>query len=282
MWYYKTRKVPICEKRIGRRGKKVKINRFLVKLFVILAAFVAATNTSAQEGPRQRELNPSVDRTLSAQEITDLWSGNHRVPRRAIRATSTDDTEQVKVVIEVVGSDDNLKATCWFLTPPPAGSFVAFRVVLANGGVMPLTGYQIYGNDWLPYGVYPRVTDPGGLWIPGPVHFEAVIWNSSDWSTKYIGAYGSIWGEDLLTGPLQSAKVTQDGTAIDIAGAFGDSVTASIHGNYIPTEFLFYSPMTGQPVWRVNKNEKVLNDILTVCSNGECSTRNVYPAHLDN
>jgi hypothetical protein len=79
-----------------------------------------------------------------------------------------------------------------------------------------------------------------------------------------------------LTGPLDRADVSVDGTTIDITGYFQGTTLATINGQLVPMAVGF-STTTGASLGRIDIRDFYEGQKnLTVCSGGVCSTRVIY------
>jgi hypothetical protein len=211
-------------------------------------------------------LNDSA-RKLSEAQMNDLWA---KMPAGHKASISV---EQALATIEVTTAGENTLAVFQMLQPVPEGSFIAYRMTLPNGTIVPLSGYMVPGGQWASYlwnGSF------SGVWPSGWTLFEVIILNSKDGNVSYVSAYVPVFSCCVVPGPLQRVDVSQDGNTVEFTGPLGSDTIATLNGMQLMVS-LGYSVTTGLGTGRISTGNFGDGQMhLTVCSGGTCSTREIY------
>lgn len=267
----------IVLRQLFNRNLESKVKK-LVLLGLVALAFIIAIPASAQQ-----TLSSKTAQVLTASESAQVWDriGSHinhePVMSRGKRAAYSvfPGFTQANATIEVTTSGQNVRASFTTLTSVPENSFILFRMTLANGTMVQLEGFSVFSEGtWgseLWNGPFPNI------WPAGPTRFEVIIISSNSGELTYVSALALVHTCCLLTGPLTSADVSADGTAVNIAGFFQGFITATINGRPVPMSSMGFSPTTGEALNRIDISQAgIVQGTLAVCSGGECSSREIY------
>lgn len=254
--------------------KQMKINRFVfivISLTILAISAMARTQTSTS---KVRMLDESIATRLSAEETTDLWSrlDNHR------KETSTGPAiGQANATVQVTSLPYQ---TAWLVNFQSTinieqGSIISFRMVFPNGMLVPLSGFQMTGTYQV--GAYLWNGSFPGVWPSGLTKFEVIIVTPTG-NLSYVSGEVAFGLCCQLSGPVTGAMtVSPDGITIQATGFFSGLTIATINGMEVPI-VVSSSPTTGAWLATISNPFAFLQGqmIVTICSNGECSTRIVY------
>lgn len=241
-------------------------------MFLVIAVVMFPFSASASPMERSTKLKTE---TLDPINVAEAWSrvDSFNLAKKRKVATPEFGVEQANAVIEVTRSGQHVSTIFRSLDIVPAGSYVSSRYVLPNGVGTLLEGYTVQ-EDWqvsfeLWNGQFP------GVWQNGYTLFETIIVNSRDGSFTYTSAYVPVRVCCGLTGPLQKAEVLPDGS-INVSGNLYGRVVATVDNQPYPVA-LSYDANTGIPVGHISvPNYGAREMLLTLCSEGVCSTRHLY------
>lgn len=186
---------------------------------------------------------------------------------------------QADGVVEVVTSNDFVRASFVTTRPLVSGTTIAFQMRTPLGDIVSLsawrvetfgqnTEYSIYQNIWA--GSFPDI------YPSGDTVFEVLLVSPVGRVTAASGTASirSCCSPTLL----DRADVTADGTAVNITGQFSGLVVAMVSG--VPVDVVF--PATPSPKPTQIATVSLLKfggygqHTLTICSEGNCTSRVIY------
>jgi hypothetical protein len=233
------------------------------KIFAFALMVTSATFGQNLDLDKMEKLTPS--------QSAEMWSRLGKdVNRSAVNVA------QAQATIEVTTSKQGVVALFSSLVPLPIGSFVSFRITLPGGTVLPMQGYRINSDGFLVGATLWDGSFPGP-WIPGENIFEAMM-ESPGLAPTYVSASIPVRSCCSLSGPVQRADLSPDGSTINIVGdSFNEgAVVATVNGSQRPIAISF-SPTTGQAIGTIDVRNVIEGEkTLTVCAGGRCSTRVIY------
>lgn len=242
-------------------------------MFLVIAVVMFPFSVSAS--PTERSTSHGV--ALDPVRVTEMWNkvdNFNLAKKRNITRPENLGVEQANAVIEVTRSGEHVSAIFKSLDIVPEGSYISSRYVMPNGKGVLLEGYVV-GGDWqisseLWNGQFP------GAWPMGYMLFETIIVSSQDGSFSYTSAYVPVRVCCSLTGPLQRAEVLPDGS-INVYGSLYGRVVATVDGQPHQVD-LSYDTNTGASLVGhiAVPNFGAREMLLTLCSQGVCSTRHLY------
>lgn len=240
------------------------ISSLVTMLFVII--FFSLTNVASAQVPVGQDqvqvLNDQTAQRMDPVETKEAWSWLKTMLRN-----------QAPSVVEITSSKKNIMATFRSTEMLPKGSVITFRMTMPDRSELIIGGYRTTKDGFwyaeMMSGMFPDIS-PAGF-----VTFEALIVDSRNRSIYVSSACAPVRISTYLSGPLHGAKFLMDGT-IEVRGQLNQASVATVDGQSYPI-VLSYDPTNGLPIGRVIvPNFGAREALLTLCTDGVCSTRHLY------
>ncbi len=190
---------------------------------------------------------------------------------------------QAPGVMEVIGSsnsDNPIAVRFQSFGSLEPNSTVAFQMFLPDGTQVPMSAWKIGmnpdGSGWSVYeelwnGKFPNA------WQGGETIFGVVVISPSG-RVSYTSATVEVFACCILSGPLTRADVSADGLSVTITGFFPLNTYATVSGTPVTVNFSRVIPIVVPTSGTIDLSQFGQGQqlSLTVCSQGSCSTRQLY------